>query len=483
MASSFFFYDLETSGFNPRAARVMQFAGQRTGMDLQPVGEPVNVLIKLTPDVLPDPDAILVTGITPQQTIADGVTEAEFLKNFQKEVATPGTIFVGYNSVRFDDEFMRYLQYRNFYDAYEWQWKDNRSRWDLLDVVRMTRALRPEGIEWPFAPDGRPSNRLELLTSVNKIDHVGAHDALVDVRATIALAKLIQTRQPKLFGFLLDMRDKKKVAALVGARQPFVYTSGKYPSEFEKTTVAVMLADHPKKQGVLVYDLRHDPSEFAKMSAQGLVEAWRWKKDRAENGPQLPVKTLQFNRCPAVAPPSVLDEASQKRLQIDLKTIEANSKKLTESADFVPKLLEALDLLDREQKQAQLVGDEQAVDAQLYDGFFSDADCAGMQTVHSADPDELDSLAPSFRDNRLKALLSLYKARNFPEALTPGERGDWEKFCQQRLAGGAQQSRLAKYFERLQTLAAAPGVTKNQQYLLEELKLYGESIMPTNEET
>ncbi len=84
-------------------------------MDLQSVGDPVNVLIKLTPDVLPDSEAILVTGITPQATIADGVTEAEFLKLFAQQVATPGTIFTGYNSVRFDDEFMRFLHYPNFY--------------------------------------------------------------------------------------------------------------------------------------------------------------------------------------------------------------------------------------------------------------------------------------------------------------------------------------------------------------------------------
>src|ERR1035437_7390415 len=104
MASNFFFYDLETSGFNPRAARVMQFAGQRTDLALKPVSEPVNVLIKLTPDVLPSPDAVLVTGITPQQTLADGLPEAEFLKLFYDEVVRPDTVFVGFNSIRFDDE-------------------------------------------------------------------------------------------------------------------------------------------------------------------------------------------------------------------------------------------------------------------------------------------------------------------------------------------------------------------------------------------
>src|SRR5687767_13856438 len=150
MAASFFFYDLETSGFSPREARIMQFAGQRTDLDLRPVDEPVNELVKLTDDILPDPDAVLITGITPQQTLADGFTEAEFLQRFTADVATPGTIFIGFNSIRFDDEFMRALHYRNFYDPYEWQWQDNRAKWDLLDVVRMTRALRPDGIQWPF---------------------------------------------------------------------------------------------------------------------------------------------------------------------------------------------------------------------------------------------------------------------------------------------------------------------------------------------
>jgi exodeoxyribonuclease I len=476
MATSFFFYDLETTGFNPRAARIMQFAGQRTDMDLKSVGEPVNALIKLTPDVLPEPDAILVTGITPQQTIADGVTETEFLKTFTAEVAVPGTIFVGYNTVRFDDEFMRFLLYRNFYDAYEWQWKDERSRWDLLDIVRMTRALRPEGIEWPFAPDGKPSNRLELLTAVNKLDHANAHDALSDVQATIAVAKLIKTKQPKLFDFLLTMRAKKKVAALVGTKEPFVYTSGKYPSEFQKTTVAIALANHPKKQGALVYDLRQDPQDFAKLNPKQLAERWVYAKD--ENAPpRLAVKTLQYNRCPAVAPMSVLDKASQQRLQIDIQTIEANRQKLAGLPEFAPNLLKALELLDK-MRQTELLGHEQEVDGQLYDGFIGDADRNVMRAVRVAKPDELDSFEANLRDNRLKALLPLYKARNFPEALQGEERETWEGFCTRRLLGGGQQSRMAKYFERIQTLASAPGTTKSQQYLLEELRLYGESIMP-----
>ncbi len=278
MNQSFFFYDLETSGINPREQRIMQFAGQRTNLELQPIGEPVNMLIALGDDVLPDPDAILVTGITPQSTKQDGITEVEFLRVFYEQVAMPGTIFVGYNTVRFDDEFMRYLNYRNFYDPYEWHWQDGKSRWDLLDVVRMTRALRPEGIKWPFTSDGKPTNRLELLTELNGLEHQNAHDALSDVDATIALAELIRNHQPKLFDYLLKMRNKSEVENLIKSSKPFVYTSGKYSNETEKTAVTVYLCDNPKT-GALVYDLRFSPVDWFDKTPEQLAEAWKWKQD------------------------------------------------------------------------------------------------------------------------------------------------------------------------------------------------------------
>lgn len=479
MAASFFFYDVETSGFNPRSARIMQFAGQRTTLQLEPVGEPVNVLIKLSEDVLPEPDAVLITGITPQQTRAEGQSEAEFLKLFGEQVVKPDTIFVGFNSVRFDDEFMRYLMYRNFYDPYEWQWQDGRSRWDLLDVVRMTRALRPNGIEWPFAADGKPSNRLELITGLNKLRHDHAHDALGDVLATIEVAKLIHSKAPKLFEFLLAMRDKKKVAVLAAGPEPFVYTSGKYPSEFEKTTVVCAVAEHPKKPAVLVYDLRHDPAKWKNFTPEQLAETWRWKLD--SDKPRLPVKTLSFNRCPAVAPLSVLDEASQKRLKLDMEAIDDHQKILRSMPAFADNILKALAILDKQQ-QTTLLSTEQDVDANLYDGFINDKqDQTQMRMVRAASSEELSRLTTDFKDERLKVLLPLYKARNFPASLNDEERVIWEGFRIHKLLHGGAQSQLARFMDRLQTINATDRLTPQQEYLLEELKLWAEMIMPSSE--
>ncbi len=454
----------------------MQFAGQRTTLDLKLIGEPHNHLVKLSEDVLPDADALLVTGITPQQTISEGLTEVEFLKLFTEEISTPGTIFVGYNSIRFDDEFMRYLHYRNYYDPYEWQWQDGRSKWDLLDVVRMTRALRPDGIQWPVDSTGVASNRLELLTGVNDIKHVGAHDALADVNAVIDLARLIRAKQPKLFDFLLSIRDKKQVALLAGGDQPFVYTSGRYSSEFDKTTVVGALAEYPAKQGLLVFDLRYNPADFTKLTPAEIAQAMtrRWDDD----GLKMPIKTLKYNKCPAIAPLSVLDKSSLARLKLDPKQIQEHHQAM-QSSQLAGAVLEAMKMVEK-QNQARFIEDELDVDNRLYEGFFADTDKGQMQELRSASKDQLVEMSPSFEDQRLTALWPLYKARNFPTTLSDEQRQTWESFCHRKLLGGKNASRAAKFFGRLGELEQTK-LSDKQRYVLTELRLYAESILPLDD--
>lgn len=476
MAFSFFFYDLETSGVNPRKSRIMQFAGQRTDDNLKPVGNPYNFLIKITDDVLPDPDAILITGITPQKTLQEGISEAEFCKVFKKEIFTPDTCFVGFNNIRFDDEFLRFFLYRNFCDPYGWQWENGCSRWDLLDVVRMTRALRPEGIKWPVDYKGMATNRLELLAKENRLAHAAAHDALSDVKATIAVADMIKTRQPKLFEYLKSVRGKKKVKEFIETGQPFVYSSGKYPSEYEKTTIVQSLGPHPDKQGVLVYDLRHDPGPFLKMNASELASIWKYTKDK--DAVRLPVKAFQFNRCPAVAPLGVVDDSAFKRIKLELKAVNKHRTLLLGSKDFYKKLCEALAMLNQSRTdQAALFIDRQLVDEQLYDSFISDQDKNISAYIAAAQPAEISSFESELNDDRLKKLLPLYKARNFPSFLTDEERQEWEKYRAGALTNGKNNSSLARFSRRLNELAE--NVTdKNKLYLLEELRLYAESIVP-----
>lgn len=469
VAHTFFFYDLETSGLDARSSRIMQFAGQRTDMELRPIGEPYNILVTLSDDTLPSPEAIMVTGITPQQTVADGYSEAEVARLLHHEICVPETIMVGFNSIRFDDEFVRALFWRTFYDPYEWCWKDGRSRWDLLDVVRMTRALRPDGLRWPMV-DGKPSNRLELITKENGIDHFKAHDALSDVMALIEVTRLIKTHQPQLYAYLLKMRDKNEIKRLVSLEdaQPFVYSSGRYDSEFHKTTVALPLTTG-KNGNVVVYDLRHDPAQFVDLSVDELKKKFyaSWEERRAEGFISLPVKELQYNRAPAVAPLGVLRDEDWGRLGLDLSTIEAHRHQLLQASHFAENI-RGLYESRPEYKKAK------DPEAQLYDGFLNDQDRIKGETVRGATELDLADFHPEFTDERLAPLLLHYKARNFPRSLSKDEASEWGKWRSQHL-----QEQLPSFLASLNGIATVT-TDESKLYLLQELQLWAESIMPSD---
>jgi exodeoxyribonuclease-1 len=474
MAKTLFFYDVETSGTNPAYQRIMQFAGQRTDLDLKPIGEPVNWLVRLSEDVLPEPEAILVHGISPQKTIAEGISEAEFSRHLTDEIFKPDTIALGFNTIRFDDEFVRFTLWRNFRDPYAWHWADGRGRWDLMDATRMMRALRPDGLSWPLDAEGKPTNRLSELAAANAIELSNAHDALADVNATIEWARLMRGAQPKLFGYLFGLRDKRSVEQVVSEAKPFVYTSGRYSGEYLKTTAVIMLANHPSESNaVLVYDLRVNPEPYLKMSVKELAQRIYVPYVERDTTPPLPVKRLALNKAPAVAPLNTLDKASMRRIGLSADAVDANLAKLRKAEGFVEHVSEAF--------AGQKPSKRTDPDGQLYDGFLNDQDKRLVGEVSSAEPAELAELAPSFADERLDQLLLRYKARNFPEILSAQEQAQWENWRQQKLIKGVDNSlTLSLFGQRLAQRAAIPGLDDKQKFLLEETRLWAESIAPAS---
>lgn len=470
MPKTFFFYDLETSGLSGREDRIMQFAGIRTDMNLEQIGEPVNVLVKLNDDVLPSPDAIMVTGITPQQTKDEGFSEAEFARMLMDDIFTPDTITVGFNNVRFDDEFIRHLFWRNFYDPYEWSWQAGRSRWDLLDVVRMTRALRPDGIIWPVDSDGKPTNRLELLSKSNQLAHAKAHDALSDVEALIGVTKLIRDKQPQLYEYLLKLRDKNEVKKLVNldVKQPFVYVSGRLDGEFNKATVAFPLTAG-KNGNVVVYDLRYDPTAFLTMDAKQLAKKFyaSWDERQAEGFVRLPVKELQYNHVPAVAPLGVLAQGDGwKNIGLSEDVIAKHKSLLLSSPGFAENIRS---LFENKPDYKKSLDPE----VQLYDSFVPDIDKLRIESVRNASDGELADFHPQFSDERLPELLLHYKARSFPSTLAEDESIAWEKWRAAKITAA-----LPAFMKSLNILSTTADDTK--QFLLQELQLWAESVLPVD---
>ncbi len=271
MTPTLYWHDYETWGADPRRDRPAQFAGIRTDTELNIIGKPMNYYCKPALDMLPQPEACLITGITPQTAMDEGLCEAEFMAEIHREFIQPGTCGVGYNSIRFDDEFTRYGFYRNFFDPYAREWRSGNSRWDIIDMMRLTHALRPEGIKWPVKDDGSTSFKLEDLTAANGISHEGAHDAVSDVYATIDMARLVRTQHPKLYSYLFDMRDKRKVGSNLNLQEQLVilHVSSMYPSKQGCISPVIPLAAHPtNKNGIIVYDLRHDPEPLLSLSSE-----------------------------------------------------------------------------------------------------------------------------------------------------------------------------------------------------------------------
>ncbi|WP_449431353.1 exodeoxyribonuclease I [Pseudomonas putida] len=428
MSSSIFWHDYETTGINPRCDRPLQVAGVRTDFDLNEIEAPISLYCRPSEDILPHPAACLVTGITPQQLAGQGLCEAEFMTRVHEQLARPGTCGAGYNTLRFDDEVTRYSLYRNFFDPYAREWQGGNSRWDLIDVVRTAYALRPEGIVWP-QQDGRTSLRLELLSQANGIEHGHAHEALSDVRATIALARLIRQKQPKLYEWLFQLRSKHKVQEQIRLLQPLVHISGRFSAARNYLGVVLPLAWHPRNRNALIVcDLHQETLPLLRESAEALRQRLYTRHDELSDG-QLPVplKLVQINRCPVLAPLSVLRNTDQQRLGLDMALLQSRGEQL---ANQQGQWQDKLEHIYGKEDFAPSEDPEQ----QLYDGFLGDRDRRLCEQVRTLEPAQLAQNHWMFDDPRMPELLFRYRARNFPQTLNVEEQQRWHAFCQQRLS-------------------------------------------------
>ena len=473
-AFSFYWHDYETFGANPSIDRPSQFAGIRTDSELNIIAEPLEVFCQPAPDFLPQPMACLITGITPQHALANGVNEAEFMAIVHKELAAPGTCGVGYNSIRFDDEVTRYGLYRNFYEPYGREWQNGNSRWDLIDVVRLCYALRPEGINWPLREDGSPSFKLESLTQANGIEQVGAHDALVDVRATIELAKLIKKVNPKLFGYALSLRKKAEVSKCldVASRKPVLHVSSKFLAINGCAALVVPIAMHPRNSnGVIVIDLAQNPDEWVHLTADEIrKKLYTPSAEMVEGENRIGIKTIHINKSPMVVTAKALEEKRAAELGIDLAACRENYLRWK---NMDPSVIEKIrDVLDTKPPER---GD---VDSMLYSQFLPNSDKSLLQQVRMSTPEDLAAGKLPFTDERLPDLLFRYRARNWPESLSEDEKGLWAEFCHQRIHDpeGGGSIVMIDYLAELAELKIKNDLSDKDRNVLDALEEYAKQF-------
>jgi exodeoxyribonuclease-1 len=459
MENTFFWHDYETFGINPRSDRPAQFAGVRTDFQLKEIDKPVMIYCKPTTDMLPHPQSCLITSITPQHCHQYGVTEREFATIIEKEFSHQNTINVGFNNIRFDDEVTRYLFWRNLIDPYAREWKNGCSRWDLIDVVRALYALKPHALTWPTNNEGLPSFKLEELSKANGLVHEEAHDALSDVRATIALARLIQQAEPRFFDFCLKLRNKDIVRSELSLTQnrPILHVSGMYGAKRAFLAIVWPLAMHPtNKNEVIVWDLQTDPSVLETLSVEQIKSRLFVRTDELASGvSRLPIKTICLNKSPFVVNDlRVLTKQRIAALDIDLDKVLQHAE-MAKNIKIPASVWQ--DVYSRHPFEPL------DVDEDLYGGFIPDLDRSKLDALRKHDSGKLPSSNINFNDHRLNELFFRYRARNHPESLTTEELIRWKQVCANKI-----NPKLTGYWDEFQAIYAT--ATESQKQILNEVR-------------
>jgi exodeoxyribonuclease-1 len=472
MKDSFYWHDYETFGARPSIDRPSQFAGLRTDSDLNIIGEPLVIYCKPQMDILPSVQACLITGITPQYAQKNGLDEPEFIAQIHRQLAMPRTCGLGYNSIRFDDEVTRYSLYRNFYDPYQREWQNGNSRWDLIDVMRATRALRPEGIEWPDHQEGFPSFKLEDLTQANGIGHEDAHDALSDVTATIAIAKLVKDTQPKLFDYFFQGRGKIAAGKLVDltTQKPFFHCSGMLPKSRLYSAIMMPLAAHPEnKNSVICIDLMADPEKLINLDQEDIKRlVFSSAQELSDNEERIPLKEVHLNKAPILATPKVVDANIAKRLSIDIARCEQNWQRLKQ-VDLQQKLQAVYAKRDYPATPE--------AEQQLYAGFLANQDKAILDHVRGATVDDFTQQNFYFSDDRYNRLLLSYKARYFADSLTDNEKSQWADSCRWRLTNSdSGYITMEQQKNEIADLLSQANLTPEKKAILVDLQSWSDQV-------
>ena len=472
MIQTLLWYDIETFGRDPAWDKVAQFAAVRTDSNFEPIEEPIVLYCKITPDYIPDPMASLITGITPQETLEKGVTEYEFIKAVNQQFLRPGTCVTGYNSLRFDDEFIRNLYYRNFFDPYVREWSGGNSRWDIIDLLRMTHDLRPEGINWPLNEEGRPVFKLEELTKANGLSHKNAHDALSDVYATIDLAKLVHEKQPKLFKYYFKMRKKNEVSSMIDLHnfQPLVHTSSMFTNGKGCTGIVVPLIVDPNNRNyILSYDLSEDPQPLLDLSVEEIQKRIFTRHDQMPEGmKRIPIKGIHLNKCPAIAPMSTLSSENALRLGLDIDQSMKNLEKLKKGDQLIQKLHKVYD--------SRLLSEKKDPDFQIYSGgFFHDDDKKAFKEIHKRKGTDIFKGDLQFEDPRVPEMLRRFRGRNFPETFSEEEKKRWISFCAGRILmppAEGDTSDFGEFDKRLETYKKSNQLSACEKIVIKSLCEY-----------
>ncbi len=287
----FVFYDTETTGTDTTFDQILQFAAILTDEDLNELDR-FEIRCRLLPHVIPAPGALLATRITPAILTDPGLpSHYQAMRHVADKLnAWSPAIFIGYNTLGFDEPLLRQAFYQTLQPVYLTNTHGNK-RGDVLRLAQATAVLAPNAMAVPLNDKGKPTLKLDILAPANGFAHENAHDALADVEATIFMACHIRDRAPAVWASLIPMIDKADVTrrVLSGAPQCLVeYHMGR--SSVRAVAGCGQSTDNPTMLGV--FDLSRDPEPVLAMDVESLVAAMQ--------GPDRAIRIVTSNKMPAV---------------------------------------------------------------------------------------------------------------------------------------------------------------------------------------
>jgi len=400
----FVFFDTETTGLKHGFDQIVHFAAIRTDANLNEVDR-FEARSRLLPHVLPHPAALRTNGLPIGRLLDPSLSSHYDMVRAirQRLLSWSPSIFVGYNSIRFDEEMLRHALFQALHPAYLTS-NHNNSRADVWGLVMAAAAVSPACLSVPIGPEGRPIFRLEQLASANGVAHERAHDALSDVVATLELCRLVHQRSPELWQRFVRFSKKATVADFVEAEDGFMLTEF-FANQAYHAPVVCIGRDPDQANGRFCLGLNGDVDRLAAMTDDELRTELAQKP--------CPVRRLRINAAPTL---TALYDAPEVMLDgVDIEAIEAQARRVKGDSALCSRLVSAY-TSTREPRVPSPHPEER-----LYDGFPGPQDEARMIAFHDADWRDRLSIVQSFDDERLRFFglrLLYFEARSvLPEGL------------------------------------------------------------------
>ena len=385
---SFVFYDTETTGTHTSFDQILQFGAIHTDSELNELGR-LDIKCRILPDIVPSPGAMQITGIRANQLIDSSLpSHYEMVRHVREKLLSwSPAVFIGYNSIGFDEHLFRQALYKTLHPPYLTNTNGN-SRTDAMRMVQAASIFTPNALKIPVGDRRKRVFKLDRVAPANGFAHERAHDALADVEATIFLCRLLAEQAPDVWSSFMRFSQKAAVIDYISSERIFCFSDFYFSQPF--SCLATRIGINSKNSSEFyIFDLEVDPSRLLRLSQKKLIT-------RLGESPK-PVRRLRSNASPILwAAEEAPDIASAKHIGIE--ELERRVQFLESNGEFCDRLIDVFEAAKEPR------GPSPYVEEQIYDAFFTDIDQELLESFHRAPWEERPAIVDRLKDERLRIL-------------------------------------------------------------------------------